>query len=291
MEPDDAPARDLAGAAELIPGTLYALGGLLPLDGRLSWVADGVEGVAPLASYLLVEDGRALLIDTGAPVFEAQLLAQLDALVPRPPQLSVLLSRVVEFDSFGNAAAVLRHLPVDTTYSQFPPDEWLYYRHVHGTDEPPAPTRWVPLKAGVQAAIGGEGDPGRRLETLHAPLRLLVTAWMYDPATRCLFTSDAFGHAVMPDAGGPRTVTAETDTTTLDEVRDHLVAKFDWLETAELEPLREQLAEVFGEREIDMVAPSYGRVLVGRDVVQRHYELVQEALAGLGAGAATGGKR
>lgn len=282
---------ELAGAAEVIPGTLYALGGLLPLDGRLSWVAEGVQGVAPLASYLLVEDGRAMLIDTGAPAFEAQLLAQLDALVPRPAQLSLLLSRVVEFDSFGNAAAVVRHLPVDTTYSQFPPDQWLYYRHVHATDEPPAPTTWVPLKAGVEAAIGGEGDPGRRLETLHAPLRLLVTAWMYDAETRCLFTSDAFGHAVMADEAGPRTVTAANDTTTLAEVRDHLVAKFDWLETAELEPLREQLAEVFEEREIEIVAPSYGRVLVGRDVVRRHYELVQEALAGLGAGQATGGNR
>ena len=61
-----------------------------------------------------------------------------------------------------------------------------------------------------------------------------------------------------------------------------MLAKFDWVAVADTAPLQEQLREIFETRTIDAIAPSYGRPIVGASVVQRHYELMQRALAELG---------
>ena len=110
-----------------------ALGALLPLDGRLSWIADGVEGSCA-ASLLPDRDRRRpdLLLDTGAPLHESSSASHSSIATSRPTRdLTLVLSRIVEFDSFGNAGTILEHYPVTRVYSQFSVLEWVYYRHVH----------------------------------------------------------------------------------------------------------------------------------------------------------------
>ncbi len=270
------------GAIELVEGRLWALGGVIPIDGRVSWIASGVVGFAPLHCYLLRDDDRALLIDSGAPVHFDQIRAQLDALVPGGTALSLVLTRTVEFDTFGNAAAVLRRFPLVSAHSQFPIEEWVYYRPLDDREPRRSPVEWHPLLGGQSVGIGGVGALSA-VEIIDAPLRLLVTVWVYDPATRVLFTSDSFGHSAMPDAAAAPVLDASVDATTFEDVREHVLAKFDWLGAANTGPIRQQLADIFESRQIDLIAPVYGRPLAGPELVQRHYALLQRALAEVGA--------
>ena len=58
-----------------------------------------------------------------------------------------------------------------------------------------------------------------------------------------------------------------------------LVGKFDWLADADTAPLRAQLAGIFAAREIETIAPGFGRIIRGRKAVDRHVELLDRALA------------
>ena len=269
-------AYETHGAVTSVTDRVRALGGLMPIDGSLSWIADGVTGAAPLHCYLIETGGGPILLDSGAPVHEALLLDQLDEYLPEAEELVLVLSRIVEFDSFGNAGTIMDRYPVVHVYSQFPVGEWVYYRHVHDEIEREPPPRWTSLEGGLK--LSAAGDNNVALEAIDAPLRLLATWWFYEPSTRVLFTSDSFGHAVRTDLSSPGCVTEEGDDTTLDAVREHLLAKFDWVTVADTAPLQEQLRAIFETRPIEAIAPSYGRPLVGASVVQRHYEMMQSTL-------------
>ena len=65
----------------IVPGRLYALGGTVALDGRISWFPPDATGSAPTSCYLLLDGGSALLIDTGLPVHRDVLIAQLGSLL------------------------------------------------------------------------------------------------------------------------------------------------------------------------------------------------------------------
>jgi hypothetical protein len=69
------------------------------------------------------------------------------------------------------------------------------------------------------------------------------------------------------------------DHSTLESVSANLFAKYWWLPHATTEPLREWLAAKWADLTPEIVAPSRGCVLRGRKVVQRHLDLMLEALA------------
>jgi flavorubredoxin len=124
---------------------------------------------------------------------------------------------------------------------------------------------------------------GRRVEVLATPVRLLTTVWLYDSETCTLFSSDSFGHVVRATRAEQAVLTEDApDDTSLDDVRTHLLAKFDWLAHADTAPLVEGIRALFDAREVRVIAPTHGCVLVGRGVVERHLALYLEALASLG---------
>ncbi len=280
MEMTSPPTYETHDAVAAVTERVRALGGLLPMDGRLSWIADGVTGYAPLHCYLIETDSGPMVLDSGAPIHEPLLLGQLDRYLPAGEDIVLVLSRIVEFDSFGNAGTIMERYPVSHVYSQFPVEEWVYYRHVHDENENTAEPRWTPLSGGLELVASGSNAVA--LEAIDAPVRLLATWWFYEPSSRVLFTSDSFGHAVQPRPDSPGCLTESDDDTTYEAVRDHLVAKFDWVAVADTAPLQDQLKQIFESRQIDAIAPSYGRPLVGATVVERHYEMMQHALAELG---------
>mgnify|MGYP001270730155 CR=1 FL=1 len=121
------------------------------------------------------------------------------------------------------------------------------------------------------------------LEAIDAPVRLLATWWFYEPSTRVLFTSDSFGHVHHASADASICVTAAEDSTTHEDVRAHLLAKFDWVALADTALIQEQLRAIFERWPIEVLAPTYGRPIVGADAVRRHYNLMQDVLAELGS--------
>lgn len=274
----------------LVPGRLDALGATVAVDGRISWFAPGARGFATVNQYLLREGQDALLIDTGVPVHERTLLGQLERLLAAETRLSILHTRMVEFDSAGNSGAVLRERPVEVMYGHFPADQWIHFRPEFDEVADTLPGSLWPaarkrdcrlLHAEDELAVDRAGT--RTVDVIAAPLRLLATYWIYDRATRTLFTSDSFGHAIASEPDGPRVVESGNDATDYATVRDHLFGKFDWLLAADTRRLGDGLAAIFEAHPIETIAPGYGCILRGREVVERHYGLLQQALGEVAA--------
>jgi flavorubredoxin len=254
----------------LAPDTLYALGASVPNDGRVSWVRANGRGYIPLNSYLLKEGDHGWLIDTSLPIVEQAVVSQA-RLLGELTDVELILTRCVEFDSVGNAEPLLHVLPINVAYAAFKPTEWMYFRAPAHAPARAVEPRLLPTNAPLIT-------PHRReIFVLNARLKLLATAWVYDAKSRTLFTSDAFSH-VLAWEPGQRIVTTTDDTTSPAIVREHLMTKFDWLLGAETGPLRRHLREIRRRWPIDIVAPGYGCVIVGAQLVERHFEMMDSAL-------------
>jgi flavorubredoxin len=266
----------------LVPNRLFALGDSIPNDGRISWLDGEAGGWEALNAYVLVEDSQAYIIDTQFPLLEATVRDQAIALRDRfgITDVTVLITRVVEFDCTGNAEILTRVLPVRRMYAHYGAEEWIYFR---GTAPSRERIEYEPLLLQKNETLAWLA--GRPLTTIGAPLRLLACAWVYDHATKTLFTSDGFSHA-RPSTPEQRVLTAEEDTTDEEEVRDHLLRKFDYLEGADTRPVRAALDAVFSNFQVDRVAPTHGLVLEGAEVVARHVGLVDRVLGDLATTAA-----
>ena len=277
----------------LAPGKLYALVNTFPLDGRVTAYAPDARGAASANSYLYVEGDRALLVESGFSAHERSLLAQLDAVLDPSTKLSLLPPRLGEFDGVSNTRPVVDHRTVDVLYGpMLNSTRWVDFRPEHRPAGSPVGDGRMER---VEFRMLGNPDvvelgPDRRIEVFHPPLRLLVTHWLYDEATRTLFTSDAFTHMRREGDRGPWIVDSTEDAISAGALRAHLLAtKFWWLLGARTEPVRRGLAAIFEGREIDVLAPSFGCILVGPDVVRQHYELLQTVLEGLAQEPAAGG--
>ncbi len=270
---------DLAG------GKLFALPNPYALDGRVTSHPDDARGFAPQQIYVLVEGDSALVIETGYTVQEATVLAQLDAVISPSTKVSLFPLSMGEFRSVCNTRPIVERFDVRTLYGPFQDGStWVDFRpELVPPGEEVGGGKMAALDVQVVSGSGGVIDVDeagvRRVLALNAPVRLLPTNWVYDPATRTLFTSDAFTHVWRSTDEGPWIVTAEDDTTTLDELIDFLLrTRFWWLAGANSDPLRQGLTEIFETYDIEIIAPSFGCLLQGRDVVTRHYELLEEAL-------------
>lgn len=258
----------------LVEDALYALGGSVENDGLITWLPEDHRGHVPLNCYLLVRGRAGLLVDTQVPLLGAALTGQLADFDLE--LVDLVLTRVIEFDSVGNAELLERMLPIRHVYAHYPPEQWIYIRG----DAPARGAQTFESRL-LQKRQRLEVAPGFEVSVIEAPLKLLAAAWVFDHATGTMFTSDAFSHMVAADPA-QRVVTAAADDASQGYVREHLQRKFDWLEGADTGPMRRFLADTFAEYEIERIAPTFGCVLSGRDVVQRHYGMVDEALRDLG---------
>jgi flavorubredoxin len=269
----------LQPAVELVPGRLWVIGGTVSLDGGVTWApADGTQ--QPLNAYLLREGGQSLLVDAGVKLHEDLVRAQLNSLLPPGSRLSIFLTRA-EYDCFGALAAIASDYQVERIYTGGTQNPFDAFEEVTGFAQ-----SWDGrLQLGRQAVGHTQTvDTSGGLEVITPALRVLATFWGYHTACRTLFTSDVFGHTSLPEPGAPRVITdATADPSTLESVREHLLARFFWLSQANTRAMVENLRSVFEEREIAIVAPSHGRVLKGERTVRRHYELLRDVLTGLGS--------
>jgi glyoxylase-like metal-dependent hydrolase (beta-lactamase superfamily II) len=250
------------------------------LDGRVTTHADDARGFAPMNTYVLVERDAALVLEAGLSVHEASLLGRLDLVLGGRSELALFPLSLAEFRSVCNARAIIDRFGVRTLYGLRPDAaSWIDFRGTTAADTAHPVVRTVGTEEGEHVALGG-----RRVRTLPAVLHAPTTLWLYDDATRTLFTSDAFTHVRRGSEEGPWVVDEDGDATTLRDVTDHLArGPFWWLRGAQVGELRRALAAVFERFDVELVAPSYGCVLRGREVVRRHHALLQQALRRLGA--------
>ena len=128
--------------------------------------------------------------------------------------------------------------------------------------------------------IGHLGE--RLLDVFQAPVRLISTRWIYDRATKTLFSSDMFSHVWRDNPQGPWFVDASNDPSSFDHVRSFLLnTRYWWLEGVNTGQLRNAVRKVFETYDIETLAPGYGAIIRGRDLVEKQFEIFDQVLASL----------
>jgi flavorubredoxin len=266
------------GTAALADQRLYALQNLFALDGRISSYPASARGFSVANSYLLREPDAAMLVDTGFGKDEPTIRAQIESLIAPGLPLSMFPLRLNEFMSINNVESFAGHFNVETCYtSNIDAALWFDFgAKAEGRDI----LKSMKVTAVTRADTIELGTAGRLIDVMQAPIRLIATRWLYDRATRTLFSSDMFTHVWRDSAMGPWIVTeADNDATSPRDVRSFMLnTRYWWLEGAPTDSIRRGIGNVFDKYDIACIAPGYGCILSGHSVVERHYKMLDEFL-------------
>jgi len=263
------------GIASLADDRLYALQNPFALDGRVSSYPASARGFAVANSYLLTQPDAAMLIDTG--------FGKDEPLIAPGLPLSMFPLRLNEFMSINNVESFAGHFNVETCYtSNIDAALWFDFgAKAEGRDI----LKSMKVTAVTRADTIQLGKDDRAIDVMQAPIRLIATRWLYDRATRTLFSSDMFTHLWREAATGPWIVQdsdngcAANDPTSVRDVRSFMLnTRYWWLEGAPTDSIRRGIGNVFDKYDIECIAPGYGCILRGRNVVQRHYAMLDEFL-------------
>jgi hypothetical protein len=273
------PREFAGGIASLAEGRLYALQNPFALDGRVSAYPASARGFSVANSYLLTEPGAALLIDTGFGKDEPVIRGQIEALIAPGTPLSMFPLRLNEFMSINNVESFAGHFSIETCYTSNP-DAALWF-DFGAREDGRSLLDAMKVTAVTRADTIALGGPARTIDVMQAPIRLIATRWLYDRATRTLFSSDMFTHLWRDETTGPWLVTdADNDPTTGRDIRSFMLnTRYWWLEGAPTDAIRRGIGEIFDTLDIETIAPGYGCILSGRNVVERHYRMLDEFLA------------
>ena len=264
--------------ATLAEDQLYALQNPFPLDGRVSSYPASARGASVANSYVLTQPDAAMLIDTGFGKDEATIRAQIESLIAPGLPLSMFPLRLNEFMSINNVESFAGHFNVETCYtSNVDAALWFDFGF---NDEGRDILKKMKVTAVTRADVIRLGAEERMIDVMQAPIRLIATRWLYDRATRTLFSSDMFTHLWRDDDRGPWIVTdADNDPTALADVRSFMLnTRYWWLEGAPTNSIRRGIGEIFDKFDIETIAPGYGCILRGRNLVERHYRMLDDFL-------------
>jgi hypothetical protein len=271
------------GIASLADGRLYALQNPFALDGRVSAYPASARGFSVSNCYLLTQPDGAMLIDTGFGKDEPTIRAQIESLIAPGLPFSMFPLRLNEFMSINNVESFAAHFNVETCYTSNP-DAALWFDFGARADGRNLLDQ-MSVTAVTRADTIRLGRLGREIDVMQAPIRLIATRWLYDRATRTLFSSDLFTHLWRETATGPWVVQdsekncADNDPTSTRDIRSFMLnTRYWWLEGAPTDSIRRGIGEVFDKYDVETIAPGYGCILRGRDVVARHYAMLDEFL-------------
>jgi hypothetical protein len=268
------------GIAALAQGKLYALQHPYPLDGRVSSYPASARGFSVANSYLLTQRDAAMLIDTGFGKDEPAIRSQIESLIAPGLPLSLFPLRLNEFMSINNVESFAGHFNVEQCYtSNVDAALWFDFGSQADGRDILESMKVVAVTRSDTIRLGKEG---RSIDVMQAPIRLIATRWLYDRATRTLFSSDLFTHVWRARADGPWIVTDENDGTTERELRSLMLnTRYWWLEGAPTDSIRRGIGDVFDRHDVETIAPGYGCILRGRKVVARHVQMLDEILKSL----------
>ena len=266
------------GIAALADDRLYALQNVFALDGRVSSYPASARGFSVANSYLLTEPDAAMLIDTGFGKDEPVIRAQIEQLIaPRLP-LSMFPLRLNEFMSINNVESFAGHFNIDQCYTSNP-DAALWF-DFGAREDGRSILDAMKVTALTRADAINLGNQGRTIDVMQPPMRLIATRWLYDRATRTLFSSDLFTHTWRARATGPWIITdADDDPTSTRDVRSFMLnTRYWWMDGVATDAMRRGMGDIFDKHDIETIAPGYGCILRGRETVARHYRMLDHFL-------------
>jgi hypothetical protein len=268
-----------AEVTTLVEGKLYAVSSVYRLDGREASHPTTARGWTAAQCYVLLEADHAALLNTGYTVHGEALVAELRKLVGDRP-LSLVIARV-EFPSMCNARRIADCLQVDTVWQRFREDASTFLNFHPEDGGGRDGLREVETRLIERDVLIPVDRRSRRQVLAFTPaLRLLPCNWLYDGATRTLFTGDVFGWTSPADRAGPWVLDdCDADGTTTPQVADFMLSnRYWWLAGARTDALRDALDDVFTRYDVHIVAPDNGCVLVGAQIVARHRALLDSVL-------------
>ena len=190
--------------------------------------------------------------------------------------------RINEFMSVSNAVAIAKRFNVVQCYSPVPDiEDWIEFETLRGEERNPI------LKTTILGSLSGTGaprvelGPGRFVDVMNAPIRLINTTWIYDETTKTLFSSDMFSHLWGDREDGPWLLggNEDDDATDFAFVRSFLLnTRYWWIEGANLSPIRKAVADVYDRFDIETIAPGYGTIVSGRRHVDKQFEVLDDVL-------------
>jgi len=269
----------VSSITELVEGRVYALHNTFELNGQISAYPQSARGFAPANCYLLIDDDAAMLLDTGYAVHEAAVLEQLDSLLDRSMPLSLVPLRLNEFMSVSNVMAIAKRFNVVECYSNVPDiEDWVEFETLRGEERNPI----------LKTTLLGRGDrttvmlgPNRKIHIINAPIRLISTRWIFDEASKILFSSDMFSHIWNHVEDSPWQIGDNEDdnVTDIPFVRSFLLnTRYWWIEGANMAPVRQAVADVYRSFDIQTIAPGYGAIFRGRRHVERQFDTLDGVL-------------
>jgi len=266
------------GIASLADDKLYALQNPFALDGRVSSYPASARGFSVANCYLLKQSDAAMLIDTGFGKDEPVIRSQIERLIAPGLPLSMFPLRLNEFMSINNVESFAAHFNIDQCYTSNP-DAALWF-DFGATANGRSILDAMKVTAVTRADTIELGRGGRAIDVMQAPIRLIATRWLYDRASRTLFSSDMFTHVWRDREIGPWIVTeADGDLTSARDIRSFMLnTRYWWLEGVSTDTMRRGIGDIFDKHDIETIAPGYGCILRGRKVVARHYRMLDEFL-------------
>jgi len=270
----------------LVPDKLYRLGGVVPIDGRLSWRRAGLTGYEPISAYLLLEDNNALIIGTGVRLHRELIIEQIRSLIGAR-QLHIYAGRN-EADEIGNLAALVKAFNVKDVWFAGAGHLLKWFEHddfggkapsaeevtMHFLTSIDSPGRRLIREFNRPTEVAF--DPNHQLQLINTRLTVLGFSWLYDAGTKTLFCSDFFSEGKLDFLD--QSVVMPTDMRmTLDEVRNHIFTRFEWMAEADTAPLIEDLRKFF-DQPIERLAPYHGLVIEGQEQIRHHLDLAIKTL-------------
>ena len=145
------------------------------------------RGFSVANSYLLTQSDAAMLIDTGFGKDEPAIRTQIESLIAPGLPLSLFPLRLNEFMSINNVETFAAHFNVEQCYtSNIDAALWFDFgAKADGRSILDA----MPVTAVTRADTIELGKQGRPIDAMQAPIRLIATRWLYDRATRTLFSA------------------------------------------------------------------------------------------------------
>ena len=266
------------GIASMADDRLYALQNPFALDGRVSAYPASARGFSVANSYMLTQSDAALLIDTGFGKDEPAIRAEVESLIAPGLPLSLFPLRLNEFMSINNVETFAGHFNVEQCYTSNI-DAALWFDFGAQADGRSI-LESMKVVAVTRADTIQLGKGGRAIDVMQAPIRLIATRWLYDRATKTLFSSDLFTGVWRDAQTGPWIVTDADDTTTLRDMRSFMLnTRYWWLEGAPTDSIRRGIGAVFDKYDVETLAPGYGCILRGKKLVERHYQMLDDFLA------------
>lgn len=261
---------------ELVPGRLYRIGCVVKAE-RLSWLSQDIPGgYEAVNAYMLRDDNNVVFFEMGLPIARPAMEKAVATLIGNR-KVYVDFSRN-EADCIGNMGYLLGTCKNPTLLYGTAGGilEWINDPHVSELEVLNFLGR-VPIesaKNGETKKIGALDmtfmDAGSKM--------MLMTQWMFEKSTGCLFTSESFGWRHMTSASAPVVVDSARGLPRVDTVSREMVARMNWMRESQYPKVIDRFVSIFKDNDVQMIAPVHGCVIKGREAVAAHVALAVEAM-------------